>query len=101
MRSNIESTNGVIFAERVVMLLAGSTGKETAHRLATEAVRQSRATGRRLREVLAAMPDVRRAISDEQLKTIDAPEHYLGATETMRVRLLAESADRRPPTAES
>jgi len=30
-----------------------------------------------------------RAISPEQLRTIDTPEHYLGAAEALRIQLLS------------
>jgi len=89
MRSNIEQTNGVIFAERAMMLMAASTGKEVAQRLVSEALERSRQTGQRFREVLMAMPEVVRAISPEQLRTIDTPEHYLGAAEALRIQLLS------------
>jgi 3-carboxy-cis,cis-muconate cycloisomerase len=90
MRANIEKTNGAIFAERVMMLMAPSVGKESAHRLVSDALAQSRETGKSLREALMGMPDVVRVIPADVLRTIDVPEHYLGAAETLRVQLLEQ-----------
>jgi len=88
MRANIERTNGAIFSERVVMLLAPGLGKETANGLARDALDRSRETGKTLREVLLGMPDVTHVIPPSVLDRIDVPEDYLGAAEALRLRLL-------------
>ena len=46
MRANIERTNGAIFAERVMMLVTPSLGKEAAQRLVTEALARAERQGR-------------------------------------------------------
>jgi len=96
MRANIERTNGAIFAERVMMLITASAGKESANRSVSDALAQSRATGKSFRETLMAMPDVARAIPADQLRTIDVPEDYLGAAEILRKRLLGLNHDAEP-----
>ena len=58
MRANIEATRGVIFAERVMMLLGEKLGRDAAHKLLDQATRQSIEQGRHLREVLSEMPEV-------------------------------------------
>ena len=88
MRANIESSNGAIFAERVTMLLIPSVGRETATRFVIEALNVSRESGKTFREALLGMPDITRVIPPDQLRTIDAPEGYLGAAEAMRLGLL-------------
>ena len=95
MRANIARTNGAIFAERVMMLLIGSVGKDTANRFVTAALAQGREAGKTFREALMAMPDVTRVIPEDTLRTIDVPEEYLGAAETLRTRLL-EAGSRKP-----
>ena len=87
MRANIEATRGVIFAERVVMMLGASLGRDAAHKLLEEATRQSVAQNRRLIEVLEEIPEITRAIPLDVLRTLDTPEDYLGAAEEFRKRL--------------
>lgn len=87
MRANIETTRGVIFAERVVMLLGATLGRDAAHQLLEQATRQSIAQKRRLVEVLEEIPEIARAIPLEVLRKLDTPEEYLGAAEDFRKRL--------------
>jgi 3-carboxy-cis,cis-muconate cycloisomerase len=69
MRRNIEATQGAVFAEKAVMLLAREMGREAAHRAVEESVRQ---TG-----------------SPPELPGLLDPEDYLGSAEAFRLRLLA------------
>jgi 3-carboxy-cis,cis-muconate cycloisomerase len=88
MRTNIERTHGVIFAERLQLLLIPQVGKEAAQKLVAEAIEQAIRSGRPLRDAVRQIPDISRAISPDVLQTIDAPEQYLGSAEMFRVRLL-------------
>ena len=90
MRANIERTNGAIFAERAMMLMTDSMGREPARLLVTDALARSRETGKTFGAALLAMPEAVRAISADELHTIDVPEEYLGAAETLRVQLLEQ-----------
>jgi 3-carboxy-cis,cis-muconate cycloisomerase len=92
MRGNLEKTGGVIFAERAIMLSAAKAGKQAAQALVNAALARSRETGERFRDSLAALPEAGRMLSPEQLRTIDAPEEYLGAAEAIRRRLLADAS---------
>jgi 3-carboxy-cis,cis-muconate cycloisomerase len=87
MRENIEATRGIIFAERAMMLLGATVGRDVAHRLLEEATRRSIAEKRRLAEVLNEMPEVTRHISLEALNDLERPEAYLGVAEEFRKRL--------------
>jgi 3-carboxy-cis,cis-muconate cycloisomerase len=90
MRRNIEATNGVVFAERAMMLLGQAVGRDTAHRLLEEAVRQTTAEGRTLASVLSEMPQVTQVLTPEQIATLQTPEDYLGSAESFRVDLLSQ-----------
>ncbi len=90
MRANIDATQGVIFAERAMMLLAPQLGRDVAHRLLEEAVRKCTEQKRRLREVLGDMPEVTRLLDSETLDKLEAPEEYLGVADALRARLLSE-----------
>ena len=87
MRSNIVATRGIIFAERVSMLLAPSLGREAAHQLLEQATQQSIAQRRRLVEILGEMPEVTRILPAATLDELDSPESYLGSAEMFRTRL--------------
>jgi 3-carboxy-cis,cis-muconate cycloisomerase len=88
MRENLARTNGVIFAERVMMLTVAGIGREPAETLVRQALDRTRDTGQSFKQVLLAMPEVVRLVPPEQLQGLDVPENYLGVAEALRVRLL-------------
>lgn len=70
MRSNIDATNGAIFAEKAEMLLAREMGRDAAHAAVSESLRKT-----------GAPPD---------LPGLREPEGYLGSAEAFRRRLTGE-----------
>jgi 3-carboxy-cis,cis-muconate cycloisomerase len=86
MRRNLDATAGTIHAERAVMRLAPSLGREHAQRVVTDAVVESRRRGAPFPEVLRAR--VGAAVPADLLDDIERPEHYLGAAERLRTQLL-------------
>jgi 3-carboxy-cis,cis-muconate cycloisomerase len=86
MRANLAATQGVIFAEKANMLLAGKLGREAAHTLLADAAREAVETARPMREILARAE----LFTAEQLANLDRPEDYLGAAEEFRQKLLEE-----------
>jgi len=70
MRSNLDATHGVVFAEKAMMLLAPRLGRDAAHRAVEESIRQT-----------GAPPD---------LPGLGDPESYLGCAEIFRRRLLRQ-----------
>ncbi len=68
MRSNIANTQGAVFAEKAMMLLAREMGREAAHRAVQESIR-----------LTGSPPD---------LPGLREPEDYLGSAEAFRLRLL-------------
>jgi 3-carboxy-cis,cis-muconate cycloisomerase len=70
MRRNIEDTHGTVFAEKAVILLADTMGRDGARRLVEETLQK---TG-----------------SPPELPGLLSPESYLGSAEAFRVRLLEE-----------
>ena len=87
MRTNIEATRGVIFAERVMLLLGASLGRDAAHKLLERATQQSIAQERRLVDILQHMPEITGVIPGDTLIGLDRPEDYLGAADEFRLRL--------------
>ncbi|HUB33635.1 MAG TPA: lyase family protein, partial [Bryobacteraceae bacterium] len=68
MRANLESTKGVVFAEKAVVMLTPEMGGEAARTKVEEAIRET-----------GAPPD---------LPGLNIPEDYLGSAEAFRRRLL-------------
>ncbi len=97
MRANIEQTKGVIFAERAMILLGSSLGRDVAHKLVEEATRKSISQGRSLSQVLAEMPDVTSRLDASALRQLEIPEQYLGAAEMFRQSLLSSSQKAKTP----
>jgi 3-carboxy-cis,cis-muconate cycloisomerase len=89
MRENIEKTCGVVFAERAMILLGASLGRDIAHELLEDAVQQSMQEKKKLTEILAAIPQVTNVLSASEIQNLDDPKEYLGAAEVFRKQLLA------------
>jgi 3-carboxy-cis,cis-muconate cycloisomerase len=89
MRANVDSTGGAVFAERAMILLGASLGRDVARRILEEAIRRSVTQGRKLTEVLAEMPEVTRHLDAAALRSLDVPEEYLGVADALRNRLLS------------
>jgi 3-carboxy-cis,cis-muconate cycloisomerase len=87
MRAHIEATRGVIFAERVVMMLGARLGRDAAHKLLEQATRDSIAQNRRLVEILEQIPEITRVIPLDVLRKLDTPEDYLGSAKEFQKRL--------------
>jgi 3-carboxy-cis,cis-muconate cycloisomerase len=91
MRVNIERTNGLIFAERAMMLLGSKLGRDVAHKILDAATTKSVSEGRNLASVLAGIPEVSGHLSSAELKQLEVSEQYLGSAEAFRKALVAES----------
>lgn len=95
MRENIVATRGVIFSERIMMILGKSMGRDVAHKLLENATARCVAEDRPLVDVLAEMPEVASHIAPEKLREMDAPEAYLGEAEHFRKQLIAPPKNKR------
>ncbi len=90
MRANIERTNGVIFAERAMMLLGSKLGRDVAHKVLETAARKCIVEGRHLAEALAEIPEVTAHLDPGALRQLEVPEQYLGSAEEFRAALLSD-----------
>jgi 3-carboxy-cis,cis-muconate cycloisomerase len=88
MRANIAATNGVVFAERAMTLLAPRLGREKASQIIAAAIDAARRESRSFDAVLASNAEVRNAIDPADLSTLATPEHYLGAADHFRRHLI-------------
>jgi 3-carboxy-cis,cis-muconate cycloisomerase len=89
MRSNIDATQGAIFAERAAILLGGKLERNTAHKILQDATKKSAKQKRRLSEVLAKIPEVAKYLDRATLRNLEEPEEYLGSAEAFRKALLS------------
>lgn len=90
MRANLETTDGLIFAEAVTMALAKHLGRMPAHELIESACRRALAQGRNLYDILAGDSKVNALLSDTELTAMFDPLNYLGSAEQFVDRVLAQ-----------
>src|SRR5262249_24557427 len=88
MQQNIDSTQGTIYAERAMILLAPAIGRDRAHLLLEEAARLAVTQKRSLSDVLADMAEVTKHLDRAVLQQLSDAESYLGSAERFRERLL-------------
>jgi 3-carboxy-cis,cis-muconate cycloisomerase len=89
MLANIAGTRGVIFAERAMVLLAPSVGREHAGKIIASALADAGKDGGTFAELLAQDPEARAAIEPVALSSLDDPDAYLGSAEHFRRRLIS------------
>ncbi|MGW1670802.1 class-II fumarase/aspartase family protein [Streptomyces sp. NPDC002324] len=93
MRANLELTGGAIVTERLNVALAPVLGKVRAKKLLTTASAEAADTGRPLRAVLAADPELSARFSPDRLSELLDPARYTGAAEALIDRALRRHAE--------
>ena len=88
MRQNIANTQGLIFAERVMLLLAAELGRDVAHKLLEDTILKSIAQNKALSTLLAELPEVSSRLNRSVLDQMEIPEQYLGSAEAFCKALL-------------
>jgi 3-carboxy-cis,cis-muconate cycloisomerase len=91
MRANLDATGGTIFAERAVLLLAPSLGRDRAEQLVAEAVAASRSSDVPFAAALRTAAGAEKAVPPGLLDGIDNPGAYLGSAGWIRAQLLSQS----------
>ncbi len=81
MKTNLEVTRGLIFAEAVSMALASKIGKAQAHEVVETACETARREKRHLRDVIAGDARVQTLLSAADLDGLFDPRRYLGMAE--------------------
>ena len=89
MRTNLESTGGLVLAEAVVMQLAPTLGKQEAHAHVERAARRAADEHRAFAEVLAEDPAVAAVLDRPRIKNSLMPENYLGSAAAFVANVLA------------
>ena len=88
MRRNLDETNGIVFAEKAMAVLARKIGREKAHQLIEAAVRKVVNEKSTLSEVLGKMPEIGQVLDKATLQQLEVAEDYLGSAESFRIQLL-------------
>ena len=78
MQRNIETTQGLIMAEAVMMALAPKMGRLNAHHLVEKACQQAVAEQSHLQDIVSSFVEVKQYFSVDELTRIFKPESYLG-----------------------
>lgn len=94
MRANLDLTGGAIVTERLNVALAPVLGKVRAKKLLATASAEAADTGRPLRAVLAADPELSARFSPDRLSELLDPARYTGAAEALIDRALRRHTER-------
>lgn len=94
MEANLNSTNGLIVGEAVMMALAPSIGRQPAHDVVYEACKESIETGTILLDSLKSRPQVTQTLGEDRLEALCDPTQYFGASQQMVDHMLDISAER-------
>jgi 3-carboxy-cis,cis-muconate cycloisomerase len=89
MRANIGAAGDVVFAEAMVMALAGPLGRREAHARVEAAVRRATAEHRTLAEILGGDPVVTRHLDEREIAQCLTADRYLGVAHALVDRVLA------------
>jgi 3-carboxy-cis,cis-muconate cycloisomerase len=79
MRANLAATNGLLLTERVAAALAGALGRVAANDLVQRLAGEAAGSGRPLRDLLLADPQVRANLDQDEIDRLLDPEGYVGA----------------------
>jgi adenylosuccinate lyase len=97
MRRNLGLTGGRIFSETVMLALTrAGLRREQAYEIVQRNAMEGMRTGRPLRELLGADPEVTRRLDAKQLAAAFDPQHALRWTGAIYARIFGTRAKRRP-----
>jgi len=92
MRRNIESANGFIMAESVLLALANKgLGRQEAHELVRKISMKAEEEGKGLKQALKANTTVKKYLSAKELDAVMDPDNYVGKAPEMVDRTIARA----------
>jgi 3-carboxy-cis,cis-muconate cycloisomerase len=92
MRADLGATGELVMSESVAAALSESIGRPAAQELVAAAAAASARSGRAFRELLADTPEVSAGLGADGLGAALDPRGYLGVTDQLIARALAEHA---------
>ena len=90
-RSNLDLLGGFLLSERVMFVLSGKIGKQTAHELVYEVAMRGIDQGTTFEQALTADAQVQGALSAQELRALLDPTTYVGLAPEIVDRVLAET----------
>ena len=90
MRANLEATGGFVLSEAVMLALAASIGKQSAHTLVYETAMGAHSTGRGLKEAILDNPQICAHLSIEEVEVLFDYRQHTGHCGAMVDQVLAE-----------
>jgi adenylosuccinate lyase len=90
MRRNLDLLGGFLLSERVMFALSGKVGKQTAHELVYEAAMHGMEQGVPFEQALMDNPQVRGALTQEELREALDPTTYVGHAPRIVERVLEQ-----------
>ena len=91
MRSNLDLLGGFLLSERVMFVLSGKIGKQTAHELVYEVSMHGIETGMTFEKALMENKQVREALSEQELRAALDPTTYVGHAPQIVDEVLAQA----------
>ena len=91
MRSNLDLLGGFLLSERVMFVLSGKLGKQTAHELVYEVSMHGIETGITFEKALMENKQVREALSEKELRAALDPTTYVGHAPQIVDEVLAQA----------
>ena len=92
MRRNIDSANGFIMAEAVLLALAGKgMGRQDAHELVRQVSLRAEEQGKGLKAALKENKTVTKLLSANELDAVMRPDNYVGKAPEMVDRTIAQA----------
>jgi adenylosuccinate lyase len=91
MRRNLDITGGLIMSERVMFMIAGSVGKQTAHEIVYKASMESVDRGITFKEALLNSEELAGVLTGENIETLLDPLTYVGLATSMVEQELAQT----------
>lgn len=89
MRANISATQGFVYAEAVMLVLAKTLGKQSAHRLVYDLTMQAQDEGLHLKQALINNPQIGAILTHDEIEALFNPEQSTGVCAAMVEQVIA------------
>ncbi|MGZ8238069.1 MAG: 3-sulfopropionylcysteine synthase XcbD [Methylobacter sp.] len=90
MRTNILATQGFVHAEAVMLVLAKTLGKQSAHQLVYDVTMQAQSEGLHLKQALINNPQISAILTYDEIEALFNPEQSTGVCAAMVEQVIAQ-----------
>jgi adenylosuccinate lyase len=95
MRRNIENVRGIVMAERIMLRLADSYGRQEAHEIIRKIAMKAEAKDMTFRDALLSSAEVTKALSKRDIEKLLDPESYTGHSVEITERVVERISSQR------